>query len=139
MTVSYLLDTNVVSEPLRPQPNKRVLQHLQRNQDKVAIASPVWHELWFGCRRLPDSARRSAIEEYLQTIVGVSFPILPYDEYAAEWHASERARLSIKGKTPTFIDGQIASVAAVNNLVLITFNTADYNNFKGVSIQSWRS
>lgn len=139
MTALYLLDTNVVSEPLKPQPNKRVLHHLYRNQDKVAIASPVWHELWFGCKLLPVSARRSAIEDYLETVIDANFPILPYDEYAAEWHAAERARLSAKGKTPAFVDGQIAAVAMVNKLVLVTFNTADYSSFKDIAIQNWRS
>ena len=62
----YLLDTNVISEPLRPAPNPKILERLRKHQDQLATASVVWHELLFGCYRLPDSERRAVIEEYLQ-------------------------------------------------------------------------
>ena len=45
MSAKYLLDTNIVSEPLRPAPNAKVLARLKRHQDELAIASVVWHEL----------------------------------------------------------------------------------------------
>ena len=76
MSVKYLLDTNIVSEPLRPTPNAKVLARLKRHQDELAIASVVWHELWFGCQRLPASAKRTAIERYLNEVVAVSMPDL---------------------------------------------------------------
>ena len=41
------------------------------------------------------------------------------------------------GKTPTFVDGQIAAVAAVNNLTLVTANVADYTDFEGLRIENW--
>jgi tRNA(fMet)-specific endonuclease VapC len=53
-------------------------------------------------------------------------PIIPYDARAAEHHAAERARLIGLGKTPSFADGQIAAVSYVNELVLVTFNLADF-------------
>lgn len=93
----------------------------------------------FGCRRLPPSRKREAIEVYLSQTVQRSFPILPYDEAAAEWHASERARLSTAGKTPPYIDGQIAAVAKVNGLVLVTANLPDFNVFTGLEIEDWRA
>jgi tRNA(fMet)-specific endonuclease VapC len=66
VNAKYLLDTNIVSEPLRPVPNAKVLARLKRHQDEFAIASIVWHELWFGCHRLPSSAKRAVIERYLR-------------------------------------------------------------------------
>ena len=139
MTIKYLLDTNVISEPLRPKPDEAVLENFRRHQNEVGIASIVWHELLFGCFRLPESERRSAIETYLFEIVGPSFPILPYDERAAHWHALQRARLSTTGKTPPFADGQIAAIAAVEDLILITFNTPDYEHFPGIQVEDWRN
>jgi tRNA(fMet)-specific endonuclease VapC len=133
----YLLDSNVVSEPLRPKPNRKVLARLKQHQDALGIASVVWHELWFGCRRLPASARRTAIERYLSEVVAVSMPIVPYDRAAAEWHAAERARLSLIGRTSPFADGQIVSVACVNDLVLVTLNPSDFEGFAGVSVEDW--
>lgn len=61
----FLLDTNVISEPLRPQPNAAVIQRLQQYQGEFAIASVTWHELLFGCYRLPASKRRTPTHPYL--------------------------------------------------------------------------
>lgn len=137
--IKYLLDTNVISEPLRPTPHPQVMERLHQHRSEMAIATVVWHELWFGCLRLPPSARRRAIEDYLDTVVAVSIPILSYDHDAALWHAQERARLSLIGKTPPFADGQIIAVAKAHDLILVTFNLADYAAFQGVVIQDWRS
>lgn len=138
MTLRYLLDTNLVSEPLRPAPHPTVLTRLQTHQGELAIASVVWHELWFGCWRLPVSARRKAIETYLQQVVAVSTAILAYDEPAAQWHAVERARLTALGRTPPFVDGQIAAIAKTHDLILVTLNAADYAGFQSLTIEDWR-
>ena len=138
MSLRYLLDTNILSEPLRPRPNPRILDRLRRNQEELATAAIVWHELLFGCYRLPTSAKRAAVEDYLFQVVAPSIPILPYDEGAADWHAAERARLVSTGKTPSFADGQIAASARVNDLILVTLNTADYAGFQELTIEDWR-
>ena len=137
MSVKFLLDTNVVSEPLRPVPAPAIMRRLRRHEGETAIASIVWHELQFGCGRLPKSRRRTAIERYLEEVVLASFPILDYDRPAAEWHARERSRLEAAGKTPPFIDGQIAAIASVHDLMLVTANKADFRGFKGLRVQSW--
>jgi len=137
VSLKYLLDTNVVSEPLRPSPSRTVLRRLARHEGETAIASIVWHELQFGCARLPKSRRREAIERYLEDVVLASFPILDYHREAAEWHAHERARLEAVGRTPPFIDGQIAAIACVNDLVLVTANKADFRGFKGLRVEGW--
>lgn len=137
MNLKYLLDTNVVSEPLRASPATAILRRLRRHEGETAIASIVWHELQFGCARLPKSRRRATIERYLEEVVLVSFPILDYGRTAAEWHAGERARLEAAGKTPPFIDGQIAAIASVHDLVLVTANKTDFRGFKGLRVQSW--
>ena len=87
MTLRYLLDTNVISEPLRPAPDQAVVDHLREHQTEIAIASVVWHELWYGCYRLPASTKRSVIEAYLNNVVARAIPMLPYDQQAAQWHA----------------------------------------------------
>jgi tRNA(fMet)-specific endonuclease VapC len=139
MTIHYLLDTNVISEPLRPEPHPAVLGKLQLHQEELAISAITWHELWYGCQRLPDTTRRRAIEKYLLEVVEPSMPILAYDEDAAEWHARERALLAAAGKTPPFAEGQIAAIAYLNDLTLVTFNTADFQGFQGIQLEDWRS
>lgn len=138
MSLFFLLDTNIVSEALRPAPHEQIMQHLKLNSDTVAIPAVAWHELWFGCHRLPNSARRTAIERYLVDVVEPSMPILPYDTRAAHWHALERARLAAIGKTPPFAGGQIAAIAAVNGLTLVTINVTDYAHFAGVQVINWK-
>lgn len=137
VTPRYLLDTNIVTEPLKRKPNQHVLYYFQQYQNVLAIAAPVWHELWFGCYRLPSSKRRSEIEAYLHHTVARTMPILPYDAKAAEWYANERARLTTIGSPTPFADGQIAAVAAVNNLILVTNNITDYARFQSVPLENW--
>ena len=137
MSLKYLLDTNIVSEPLRPKPSARVLRMLRRHETEVAISSVVWHELRFGVERLPESRRREVIERYLETVVLASIPILDYDRAAAEWHARERARLAVRGETPPFADGQIAAIAHTRDLTLITLNDADFRRFQNLRVSRW--
>ena len=137
VTVGFLLDTNAISEPLRPNPNPGLLKRILDNEGQIAIASVVWHELLYGCRRLPESKRREVIEQYLFDVVLPTIPILPYDTRAAQWHAGERARLMRLGQSPSFADGQIAATAAVNDLILVTANTADFANFDSLLVENW--
>jgi tRNA(fMet)-specific endonuclease VapC len=134
----FLLDTNIVSETLRPTPDQAVLAHLREHQTEIAIASVVWHELWYGCYRLPASARRNVIEAFLKEVVARTIPVLPYDQRAAQWHAEERARLAQIGRPPPFADGQIAAVAVTNGLGLVTLNRDDYAAFQDLRLEDWR-
>lgn len=139
MSLSYLLDTNVLSEPAKPTPNPGVQQRLVEAEGTIATASLVWHELLFGCYRLAPSRRRAALETYLQDVIAPHMPILGYDDASAAWHASERARLTGSGKTPSFVDGQIAAIARINALVLVTANVKHYDDFEGLTVEDWRS
>ncbi|MEW5859113.1 MAG: type II toxin-antitoxin system VapC family toxin [Cyanobacteriota bacterium] len=137
MSVRFLIDTNTLSEPLRPIPNANVVEMLRRHQKEIATATIVWHELLFGCNRLPDSRKRQTIEKYLKEVVEPNIPLFPYDANAATWHATERARLASIGKTPSFADGQIAAIAKVNGLILVTNNVSDYADFMELQVKNW--
>ena len=133
----FLLDTSTVSAPILKEPNTKVIRKLQQQGALCAIASPVWHELIFGASRLPAGKRRVALEEYLHSVVRRSFPILPYDEAAADWHGRERARLEEQGRPTPFVDGQIAAIAFTNSLALVTTNAKDFHWFEGLQIVDW--
>jgi len=137
VTLRYLLDTNVLSEPVKPVPNPGVLARIRQHWEELATAAPVWHELWFGCRRLPPSARRTKLENYLGKSLAPSLKRLPYDDRAAERHAEERARLVGLGKTPSFTDGQIAAIAMVHGLVVVTRNIDHFVGFQGLKVEDW--
>ena len=134
--VSWLLDTNVLSELARPHPDDGVLARLAEVADDAAIAAVVWHELRFGLARLPSGRRRDALAAFVSGLAS-RFPVLPYDQRAAEWHAIERARRERAGTPAPFADGQIAAIAMTNGLRLVTRNIADFAAFAVLTAESW--
>lgn len=136
MKLLYLLDTNVISELGKQRPNANAESEIRRHQGAIALAAITWHELLHGMYRLSPSPSRDRYSEFIDDIVSV-YPVLPYDAVAAEWHATQRARLVSVGKTPPYADGQIAAVAAVNRLVLVTANTSDFQHFEGLKVENW--
>ena len=62
--MKYLLDTNVLSESVKTSPQNTVLKSIKRHQHEIVTAAPVWHELYFGCQRLPASRKRQILETY---------------------------------------------------------------------------
>lgn len=118
-------------------PEPAILERLDNHGPECAVAAPVWHELTYGCRRLPKGKRRAALEAYLRDVVHGSFSILPYDEAAAAWHGEERARLEALGRPASFVDGQIAAIAHVHGLVVATTNVKDFVRFRGLRVDNW--
>jgi tRNA(fMet)-specific endonuclease VapC len=136
--MKYLLDTDILSESVKTTPDKSVLIMLERHQHEIATAALVWHELQYGCQRLPRSHKRNILESFLSN-VAQNMLIFPYDERAAAWHAGERARLSSQGKMPSFVDEQIAAIAGVNSLILVTRNISDFEPFSELKTENWHS
>ncbi len=56
--MKYLLDTNTLSEGVKSVPDQSVLKMFEKHQQEIVTAAPVWHELQFGCHRLPRSRKR---------------------------------------------------------------------------------
>jgi tRNA(fMet)-specific endonuclease VapC len=136
VTIKFLLDSNILSEPSRPIPNEHVLNRLNHHRSEIGVASLVVHELLYGCWRLPNSKRKDSLWKYIQDSV-LSLPVFDYDIAVAQWHATERVRLSKLGRTPAFADGQIASTAFSNGLILVTNNVKDFQFFEDLVIQNW--
>jgi tRNA(fMet)-specific endonuclease VapC len=132
----YLLDTNILSELLKPQPNKKVASLMAVHNNRSVTATVVIQELVFGYQCLPISKRRLEIERYVNHLISSTI-ILPYTLEAAIWHGEERARLNKLGKPSAFADGQIAAIAKVNDLILVTRNTSDFRYFAGIDIENW--
>lgn len=135
--LTYLLDTNAISEPLRPSPSKRLLAKLQQYQARIAISSITWHELVYGLAKMRDGSKRRSLELYLLQGVATEIPMLSYDQMAAQWHATERARLAQAGIVTPFVDGQIAAIAVVNHLILVTKNIKDFRPYAGLVLENW--
>lgn len=126
-----------MSSAISPRPDRNVLSRLRQRGHECAIASVVWDELTYGCARLETGRRKSELEAYLRDVVLKSFPVLPYDQAAATWHGVERARLERAGRPGPYIDGQIAAVARVHDLALVTANVRDFARFKDLKVEDW--
>lgn len=131
-----MLDTNAISELIKPQPDRNFLVHFQQHRHAISLAAPTWHELLFGLERLPPGQKRSLIGEFLTTLAD-SVEILPYDQQAAAWHAQQRARLMALGNNPPLMDSQIAAVAVRFSLPLVTHNTRDFLAFPELCCLDW--
>lgn len=137
MGLIYLVDTNIVSEIMRPKPAQSVQAKWQQHDAEIGITAVTWHELLTGVQLMPESKRRSAFEAFLFHSVQSVLPILPYGHDSAQWHAHERARLTQIGRKPSFPDGQIAAITVINNLTLITRNVSDFTDFKELQLENW--
>jgi tRNA(fMet)-specific endonuclease VapC len=135
--VTVLLDTNALAEAVRPTPNARFVKRLRANEANVAIASVTLHEARYGVERLPDGKRKQMLREYMRDVVA-TMPVLPYDTQAAEWHSRERVRLEAIGRPLPYADGQIAAIAVVHGLTLVTANVGDFRYVEELRVEDWR-
>ena len=134
--VNYLLDSNVLSEPTRRHPDGEVRSRLQAYRHELCTAAPILHELRYGVARMADGARKRQLIRYLEQVLR-PLAVLSYDGKAALWHAEERARLTAQGRTPPYVDGQIAAIAKTNDLTLVTRNTGDFADFVDLRVENW--
>lgn len=135
--IRYLLDTNIISEPARPDPSTPVVEKLEAHSGEIALPSIVWHELVYGVARMDEGRRRSYLAGYLREVVRPSMPIIPYDAAAAQWHGEPRAALEAEGRPRPFSDGQIAAVAATRDLILVSRTTSDFALYGALHVENW--
>lgn len=136
MALLYLLDTNVVSELTKPQPDATVVLTFRQRESECAISAITLEELAFGGARLQSPLRRAWFAEWLAGL-SARLPVLPFDAAAALWLGRERARLQALGRPAPRTDGEIAAVAATQGLKLVTRNGRDFAGFEGLQLQSW--
>ena len=126
-----ILDTNVVSEPLKPAPSQAVLDW-QAPETLYLTAGSV-AELLAGIEALPQGRRRLDLEQALTRQIMPLFEgrILSFDTKAAESFGKVRAGAQAVGNTIGFADGAIAAIAVAQGFALATRNVRD---FRGAGI-----
>jgi predicted nucleic acid-binding protein len=132
-----VFDTNVLSEPLKSQPNAEVLQWIVATDEAATTAVSVG-ELIVGVRRLSAGRRREGLQVAIeQTLTSFSDKILPYDEAAARSYAELQERRRSVGAPLSVEDGMIAAICVCRSLLLATRNIRDFQGLGLDLINPW--
>jgi len=124
-----LLDTCVVSEPLKPRPDAKVLNWLDdQAAESLYLSTVSLAELLAGVAALPAGRRRSALSEDLAVVIDRLFAerILAFDRAAAAEFPSIVTTARKRGFTILFADAQIAAIAAARGFSVATRDTAPF-------------
>lgn len=135
-----LLDTNVVSEPIRRHPDSRVLDWLDAQVIETLYLSTVsLAELLLGAESLPIGRRRTALTAALERQIADLFGdrVIPFDIAAAEAFAKVVVRARSQGHTISIADGQIAGIAAANRLRIASRDELPFRAAGLVVINPW--
>jgi predicted nucleic acid-binding protein len=133
-----VLDTNVVSESLRQNPNEAVISWLKRFDVELALPSISIAELSYGLEKLPDAQRSTRVESGLAaTRQRYAGRILVFDEAAALAFGRIMGETSRIGRGMSPLDGMIAAIAQVNKAKLATRNIAHFEHCGLDLINPW--
>ena len=123
--MKYLVDANVLSEPTKPAPDRRVIEWLREHEPDMAVDPVVLGELRFGILILPKGRKRTALELWFDAGAG-RLHCLPWDADTGLKWAELLARLRATGKAMPIKDSFIAATAIVHGLAIVTRNGADF-------------
>ncbi len=118
--MSYLVDTNVISELCRPQPHPAVLRWAERIERHTLSVISV-EEIWHGLAKRPNHRLTAWMEEYVR-----QHDLLPIDAAIAQRAGELRGAFARKGSIHTQADMLIAATAQLHGLTLVTRNTCDF-------------
>lgn len=123
-----LLDTNVVSEAMKPLPNSQVLAWLNAQAaETLFVSSITFAELWFGVAAMPQGQRKLRLEETVDGLADIyKGRILGFDLDAAKTYAQLAVLAQSKGQGFPTADGYIAAIAASKRMIVATRDTAPF-------------
>jgi predicted nucleic acid-binding protein len=138
--VSFLLDTNVVSEWVRPRPHARVIDWLEAvDEDRVFLSVITIAELRHGVERLAAGSRRKRLDDWVRGELPRRFEgrVLPIDGAIAESWGTIVARSEAAGRPIGVMDAFIAATAEVHSLALVTRNARDFEPVLKTIVNPW--
>lgn len=124
-----ILDTNVISEPMRSNSNDRVLEWLDNQTVETLYLTTInLAELLVGIETLPEGRRKEGLSTALTSLLSNLFGtrILPFDQSAAVAYAPIIARAKNAGHAISLADGQIAAIATAHHFMVATRDTAPF-------------
>jgi len=138
--VNYLLDTNVVSEWVRPRPNSSVVRWLtEADEDRVCLSVITFAEVRRGIEKMSAGRRREALLLWLQVELPTRFEgrILGVDRVVAEAWGTLMAASAKLGANLNSMDAFLAATAAVHSLTLVTRNTKHFERLGIPLLNPW--
>ena len=138
--MSFLLDTNVVSEWVKPRPDSRVVAWLADvDEDRVFLSVVTLGEIRHGIERLPAGRRRERLDEWLREELPERFEsrVLPIDVAVANAWGRIVAQRERTGRSISTIDAFIAATAEVHGLTLVTRNASDFRSSVKTLVDPW--
>ncbi len=136
----YLLDSNIVSEIIKREPDFNVISKIAEHNSDCAICAPSLHELLYGFEKMADGMNKTYLKKYINDDVLQNFKVKSYSEKASRIHAKIRADAEKIGKPAPFSDSMIAAIALANHMALVTRNTKHFSAIQEVSdleIENW--
>lgn len=125
--MTFLVDANVLSEAIRPDPDPQVLQWLARHEREIAVDPIVLGEILFGILLMPKGKRRARLEQWFQD--GVErIHCLTWDAATGLRWARLLANLRTRGRSMPIKDSLIAATALTHGLAVVTRNRRDFAN-----------
>lgn len=137
-----VLDTNVVSEALKPGRNPAVIAWLdQQSAETLYLTSTSLAELLIGIAVMPDGKRKSTISAALDLLISRLFDtrILPFDHDAAMAYSQLLSAARAQGKAVSMPDRQIGAIASVHNFTVATRDVAPFQALGVPVIDPWRA
>jgi predicted nucleic acid-binding protein len=137
--VNFLLDTNAVSEWVKPQPNAGLMSWMESaDEDRIFISVISFAELRYGVERMAAGRRRSRLEQWLRHELPLRFEnrVLPVDANVAEAWGRTVSRNEAAGRPMGAMDAFLAATAETHGLALVTRNVADFPLLKSV-VNPW--
>jgi toxin FitB len=126
--MSWLIDTDVLSERTKRKPSEPVLKWLQEHASEVYTSSHVIGELQAGISALPEGARKRALQHWLNRLVeAMEGRILNFNTTVAAVWGRQEAEFAEKGCPMPMPDSFIAATARRHNLTIATRNISDYD------------
>ena len=134
-----ILDTNVVSELMRPAGDPRVLSWMRETSEgDLATTAITVAEIEYGLARLPDGSRADALRTAASGLwESFATTILPFDVAAARNYGSLMAARDRAGRPTSAFDAQIAAIAKVHRAKVATRNVADFQGMGLKLIDPW--
>jgi predicted nucleic acid-binding protein len=137
-----LLDTIIVSEPLKPNPEPRIIAWLDNQAiETLYLPSTGLAELLAGLERMPDGKRKRELTDGLTQLISTMIGprVMAFDRQAAEVYSKRITKARSNGVIIALGDGQIGAIAAVHGFIVASRDTTPFVAMDVPVINPWNS